>query len=260
MTRLVLFGILVLTLVSAIANAADAPAEQPSNPAATTEPPLPETNDINIGVSASQKSETINDIKINIIDIDVKASQEATEDFKEDAWLEKCTFIPGKSPNPSKLKVTRTSAIVRAKNLGKKPTKDVIIKKIDVGYKSIAKRANILGKKFTDAYDKDTKQTTFTGIQFEDAKKIIDSLATRLKNIAVQLNKFNGEENRIKMVTDFCMKLLENKRIMGSVVLAKSQWNRFKALGYAGVKLGGYGQRATSKLYNYNNGKKTNKK
>lgn len=93
---------------------------------------------------------------------------------------------------------------------------------------------------------------------FNSAKKSFDSLATRLKNIGEQLNKFDGEEKRTGMVTEFCKKLLQNKRIMGSVDLAKSQWNRLKILGFAGVKLGGYGQFATSKLYN-NKGKKTKK-
>lgn len=45
--------------------------------------------------------------------------------------------------------------------------KDAIISKIDVGFISIAQQANNVGKIFSDAYDQDTKKTTFTDIQFE---------------------------------------------------------------------------------------------
>lgn len=57
----------MFTQVSAIAKADETPADQPTS-----------------NTSKAPPTETINDINI-----DVSASEKATQDFKEDAWLDK---------------------------------------------------------------------------------------------------------------------------------------------------------------------------
>ncbi|XP_055306410.1 uncharacterized protein LOC129570729 [Sitodiplosis mosellana] len=218
MTRLILFSILALTLMSTIANADD-------------------TAEIEV---------------LNQIDVTVK--DEAKEAIgTEETWLNKCTFLSAATkPKTSFLKKGSRALKKYASRVKKSQTPQSQDEQINTLFTNIAGRANRIVANFVAQYDQTQKSTNFTDIQFEKVKSSFGSLARKLRNLDEQLQTDNPMDPRVTKVKQFCTNLFQNMLIMRSVDLKKTTWNKLKRMKKPGVLIGNLGQKLTAKTQKTN--------
>ncbi|XP_031635162.1 uncharacterized protein LOC116348321 isoform X2 [Contarinia nasturtii] len=172
---------------------------------------------------------------------------EAQKILNQTAWMNRC--FQDDTKNSTSFFASLKGRIFKgnSKKLQFNTTQN-IEKSIETVFTSIAAGANKHVNAFENAYNKQTRTSTFTDIEFEKAKSDFNTYATKLKTLRDQLAKENPNDYRIQKIGSYCTDLLMNTWIMNSIDLKKSAFNRLKVFKKPGILLGYTGQKVFSKL------------